>query len=152
MDKTKQEISNQAALILQAERSLQDNEKFKEFMFELKRIDQMKKDLKNYIKDHLDNLEGKEIVSPNGKQDYSFKLVERKTIKCTDINKVSEDLLDYEEATDVVEVDGKYYRLVPNTKAVKAQYVDLGKKVPKGFEVKTNKALYASINGERLGL
>lgn len=149
---TREEIKNQALLIMNAERSLQANEQFKAFMAELGRIDEMKQNLKEYLKEHLDTLEDKEIVSPNGKQDWSFKLVKRNIIKCTDINKVADDYLDYEEVNDVVEVDGKFYRLVPNTKAVKEQFVELGKEVPEGFKVDTNSALCASINGKRLGL
>ena len=145
-------IKQQALMILDAERSLQANEQFKAFMAQVRQINEMKKQLKEYLKEHLDALDEKEIVSPNGKQDWSFKLVKRNSIKCVDINKVSDDLLDYQEVDDIVEVDGKYYRLIPNIKAVKEQYVELGKEVPEGFKVDTSSALYASINGERLGL
>lgn len=145
-------IETQALAILDAERNLQANEQFKAFMVQVGKINEMKKNLKEYLKDHLDTLENKEIVSPNGKQDYSFKLVKRNVVKCTDINKVQDDLLDYEEVDDVVEIDGKFYRLVPNISAVKEQFVELGKELPDGFELKVNRALYATVNGEKLGL
>jgi len=145
-------IETQALAILDAERNLQANEQFKAFMVQVGKINEMKKNLKEYLKDHLDTLENKEIVSPNGKQDYSFKLVKRNVVKCTDINKVQDDLLDYEEVDDVVEIDGKFYRLVPNIKAVKEQFVELGKELPDGFELNVNRALYATVNGEKLGL
>lgn len=151
MDKREQ-IKNQALMIMNAERSLQANEQFKAFLNELGKINEMKKQLKEFLKDNLDSLESKEIVSPNGKQEYSFKLVERKKVVCSDIKAVADELLDYEEVNDIVELDGKFYRLMPNIKAVKEQFVELGKEVPAGFELKTNKALYASVNGEKLGL
>lgn len=145
-------IETQALAILDAERNLQANEQFKAFMVQVGKINEMKKNLKEYLKDHLDTLENKEIVSPNGKQDYSFKLVKRNVVKCTDINKVQDDLLDYEEVDDVIEIDGKFYRLVPNIAAVKEQFVELGKELPDGFELNVNRALYATVNGEKLGL
>lgn len=143
-----EELQQKAIAVIDAQRSLEQSEAFKNFMREQKRIADMIVDLKAYLKKEMVNQNINEITSPNGPSDWTIKLSHRHTAKVTDSSLIPDDYFTEEEIQEheISVHDGKVFKLTPNTQLAKNN-MELGVSVD-GFELVDTPAISIKIDGK----
>lgn len=142
------ELQQKALSVINAQRDLESSEAFKQFMKEQKKVTDMIADLKTYLKKEMVEQGISEIISPNGKSDWSITISHRNSAKVSDLTKIPEE---YFTETEVQENelsvhDGKVFLKTPNTNLAKNNMV-LGVKVD-GFELVDTPAISIKVDGK----
>ena len=146
LDETASELAKNIA---ETELALQSNEQFKQFLVATQELEQMKQDLKNYLKDKMSKEHVKEVVSPNGKEDWYATYSETHTVKCVDQSSIPDDFLIVEEIENAIIKNGKAFKVTPNTNLVR-ELDKIGGTIPEGFEIKTVPRLSIKLNNKPL--
>lgn len=142
------ELQQKAIAVIEAQRNLEKSQAFKKFMKELKHVEDLREDLRSYLKTEMVNQNIDEIVSPNGPSDWNIKLNHRHSAKVTDLSLIPDEYFDEQEVEEreIVVHDGKVFKRIPNTQLAKNN-MELGVNVS-GFELIDTPAIYIRVDGK----